>query len=366
MHDLRRPALREDEVRRKRRLPSLHALGGNGIQNPTAREHVGRGKIMNDLPKPLIAANVDLRDFPFMPLEVGRLWDSELATNTSAEGFRASVLLWCKAWHQVPAGSLPDSDGTLARFAGCDASKWSEIRSEALHGFVKCSDGRLYHPVVCEKATEAWAERERYRKAAQKRWKHKKKTDGAKHEGCTEDASKTHKPRTEDASCDASKTHMQETGTGKGKNISAPTEQRDILTEAREREPANGERSPRALDGGTPPVSPRKLGDILPEDFPGRALVAHATFDGLVIRAPSQMMGAWVEDHAGELRRALGTDELLVSVNGAPATTLGDGGYEATPRPPSADSTVDELCEIPPFLRKTASTGAGDAKGTAA
>jgi hypothetical protein len=50
---------------------------------------------------------------------------------------------------------------------------WSEVRDEALRGFVECSDGRLYHPVVAEKALEAHdqrnAQKERTRKATDAR-----------------------------------------------------------------------------------------------------------------------------------------------------------------------------------------------------
>ncbi|MDO8251425.1 MAG: DUF1376 domain-containing protein [Rhodoferax sp.] len=43
--------------------------------------------------------------------------------------------------------------------------EWMKVRAGALRGFVKCSDGRLYHPVVAEKAREAWQAKleQRYR-----------------------------------------------------------------------------------------------------------------------------------------------------------------------------------------------------------
>jgi hypothetical protein len=69
------------------------------------------------------------------------------------------VLSWCVAWHQTPAASLPDDDAVLARLLGYgrDIKGWTKLRATgALRGFIKCSDGRLYHPVVAEKAIEAW------------------------------------------------------------------------------------------------------------------------------------------------------------------------------------------------------------------
>lgn len=101
---------------------------------------------------------------PSMLLDVVRLRDSEIANLPSGDAFRAAVLLWCAAWHQVPAASLPATDGALARFAGYgrDTRGWRKVRADALHGFVECSDGRLYHPVVAEKAIECSARRAMY------------------------------------------------------------------------------------------------------------------------------------------------------------------------------------------------------------
>lgn len=122
---------------------------------------------MSDLPEPLTSATVDLRVYPYMPLDVVRLRDSDLAALNTGDEFRAAVLLWCAAWHQVPAGSLPDNDRILARLAGYgrDLRAWKRVKGAALHGFVLCTDGRLYHPVICDKAIEAWTQREQRREA---------------------------------------------------------------------------------------------------------------------------------------------------------------------------------------------------------
>lgn len=110
------------------------------------------------VPAPLTPPDCDLRDFAFMPLDVARLRDSDLSIQVGAEEFRAAVLLWCAAWHQVPAASLPDDDKALAALAGYGriVAEWRKHREGALYGWVKCSDGRLYHPVVAEKARDAW------------------------------------------------------------------------------------------------------------------------------------------------------------------------------------------------------------------
>lgn len=113
------------------------------------------------LPAPPLPATVDLTDFDWMPLDVRRLRDSETASKTKPLEFRAAVLLWCAAWHQVPAASLPDDDAELAKLAGYgqlpfSAREFRKVKAGALRGFAKHSDGRLYHGVIADKAITAW------------------------------------------------------------------------------------------------------------------------------------------------------------------------------------------------------------------
>ena len=138
---------------------------------------------MNKL-KPPVAPDTDLRDFQFMPLDVQRLRDSDLAASASAEEFRAAVLLWCAAWHQVPAASLPDDDRVLAHLAGFGRAvdQWLAIREGALRHFEKATDGRLYHKVIAEKANEGWKEKLSYRERKAQRAEIAKKAAGARWE----------------------------------------------------------------------------------------------------------------------------------------------------------------------------------------
>jgi hypothetical protein len=117
---------------------------------------------MSAAPDPFCGVEIDLQDFSWMPLDVVRLRDSDLAAIATAEEFRAGVLLWCAAWHQVPAGSVPDDERVLARLSGFgrDVEAWRAVAVGATRGFVKCSDGRLYHQVVCEKALQVFAKRQ--------------------------------------------------------------------------------------------------------------------------------------------------------------------------------------------------------------
>lgn len=157
------------------------------------------------LPRPPVPKNADVRHFAFMPLDVGRLRDSRFAATATDGEFRAAVLLWCAAWHQVPAGSLPDDDRELAVLSQCgrNAIAFQEVKG-ALHGFIKCNDGRLYHPLICEKVNEALRRSKAGQKGSKSRWQ-KKKSENAI-------AFQSHG----DGTATADAVAMQGTGTGTG------------------------------------------------------------------------------------------------------------------------------------------------------
>lgn len=106
------------------------------------------------LPEPMTPPDCDLRGLPFMPLQVGRLLDSDLFIKSTGDQFKAALALWCKSWNQIPGGSLPDDDLILEDLSR--SKQWKKVKEMALRGWVKCSDGRLYHPVVAENARKAW------------------------------------------------------------------------------------------------------------------------------------------------------------------------------------------------------------------
>lgn len=116
---------------------------------------------MTGPPAPLTPPDCDLRSVPSMLLDVQRFRDSDLVVLEKAEAVVAAILLWGAAWHQVPAASLPDDDRMLAQLAGYGkvVNAWKKVKAGALRGFVKCSDGRLYHPVVAEKAIGMWEDK---------------------------------------------------------------------------------------------------------------------------------------------------------------------------------------------------------------
>ena len=128
-------------------------------------------------PDPLVPANVDLRDFGYLPVDVRRLLTSDtwIAAVQNPRIGHAAMSLWLEAWHQVPAASLPNNDNLLCRLSMCPSLKeWMRVKPIVLAGYVLASDGRLYHPVVAEKAIEAWELHlkriKRGKAGAEKRW----------------------------------------------------------------------------------------------------------------------------------------------------------------------------------------------------
>ncbi|CAN0620503.1 conserved protein of unknown function [Burkholderia multivorans] len=112
---------------------------------------------MTDLPNPLTPADCNLRGLPWMSLDVQRVIDSDLFGMSTGDEFKVAFRLWAKSWHQVPAASLPNDERMLAHLAGLSEAptKWKKVRAMALRGWILCSDNRLYHPVIAEKAIEA-------------------------------------------------------------------------------------------------------------------------------------------------------------------------------------------------------------------
>ncbi len=106
---------------------------------------------------PLTPAGCSLQDFPHTPIFRSRLFGSSFHARTTDAEWRAGVTLWLKSWDQVPAGSLPDDDIELCRLAELarDLKTWKKLKAGALRGWVKCSDERLYHPVVAEGVNNA-------------------------------------------------------------------------------------------------------------------------------------------------------------------------------------------------------------------
>jgi hypothetical protein len=123
--------------------------------------------------EPLVPAEVDLRGMPFMPLFGDRLFKSTTWIEARPEARAAALQLYWHAFaHEVPAASLPDNERVLADHAGLSLTVFRRVRPQVLRGWVKCSDGRLYHRTLAEIAIEAWRGRVSHR-ARTLKWREK-------------------------------------------------------------------------------------------------------------------------------------------------------------------------------------------------
>jgi hypothetical protein len=240
---------------------------------------------------PLTPADADLQDFPFMPLHVARLRDSDLAAEAHPEACWYAVLLWSASWHQVPAGSLPTGEAVLARLCGLgrDVKTFRRHRDDAMRGWIECADGRLYHPVVAEQVNSAWSEKLAYRdrkakrvaiaeKAAEARWNKAPSTDDA-------DASRMHDASNNDAS---SMPDAMPKGTGRGTGSYS-----------------DADASGGAAAGGAEviPILPIDSGTSVPVD-PAKVMfdsgIALLGAAAVPERKARSMLGRWLRDHGPE------------------------------------------------------------------
>ena len=119
---------------------------------------------MSELPEPLVPAEVDCTDLDGFMLNVERLMASELVALATHEAVAAALFLWCRAWKQRPAASLPNDDRVLAAFARLPIPRFKKLRDDVMRGFVLCSDGRFYHRTLAEEALRAYDKKTQFKK----------------------------------------------------------------------------------------------------------------------------------------------------------------------------------------------------------
>jgi hypothetical protein len=114
---------------------------------------------MTELPDPLTPHDCDIRKYAWLPLSPSVLKGSKTWLRCKRNPALAfyHINLWTASWCQIPAASLEDDDDYLCDLAQCDPDAWPGVRNAVLSGWIKCSDGRLYHAYVAEEALKAFA-----------------------------------------------------------------------------------------------------------------------------------------------------------------------------------------------------------------
>lgn len=128
---------------------------------------------------PLTPIDCDCRGLPFMPLEVERLMSSDFMALATGDEFKAGFILWARSWGQIPAASIPADDRILAHWVGRSLEEWLRLKEMALHGWIACDDGRLYHPLIADLAVTAAGKRSAQRERANSRWSRSKAEKGS-------------------------------------------------------------------------------------------------------------------------------------------------------------------------------------------
>ena len=110
---------------------------------------------MIDLPPPPVPADADLRDYPYMPIDIVRLFGSDFHAQGSDAEWRAGFTLWLRSWHQVPAGSLPDDEVALTRLAelGRDTKVGAKYRQARSAGG---SDAAMVASIIAPSVRRRW------------------------------------------------------------------------------------------------------------------------------------------------------------------------------------------------------------------
>ncbi len=131
--------------------------------------------------EPLVPAECTMAGNEWFPLHFDRLRKSKWWRRASDTARARNVMMWGEAYKAVPAGSLPDDDDELAEAAGygMDVAAFIAAKDEIMAPWVLCTDGRWYHPTVCEVVLEAWERiSERRRVAAQRKADQRAKVRG--------------------------------------------------------------------------------------------------------------------------------------------------------------------------------------------
>jgi hypothetical protein len=87
--------------------------------------------------------------------------------------------LWLESWNEVPAGSWEADDEIIAVAIDLPIRLFTAHRDHLMRGWYRCSDGRLYHPVIAEMV---FAMTQKRMRNAQRVRKHREsKTDDVTH-----------------------------------------------------------------------------------------------------------------------------------------------------------------------------------------
>lgn len=131
---------------------------------------------MNDTAKRFSVVSNEIPDPPYPPdmrakgmmfdIDVERLYQSKTWLIASADLRPWLLRLWVESWRSIPVGSFEDDDELVAARIQMPEALFQAHRKTLMRGWVRHSDGNLYHPVITEMVLKitTWRENERERK----------------------------------------------------------------------------------------------------------------------------------------------------------------------------------------------------------
>ena len=283
---------------------------------------------LTDLPEPLVKPDCDCTDLDGFMLNVERLMASELVALASHEAIAAALFLWCRAWKQRPAASLPDDDRVNAAFARLPMPRFMKLKSDIMRGFVKCSDGRLYHKTLAPEATAAFAKKATFRNKRENDAERLRKWRESLKETACETLSETIIETPHETHCE---TRFVAEGQGQGQGHKE--EERGVLRTLVDVTKKPHSEKPLKPAGSAGAI--HALADRFYAAYPKRINPADAKAK-FVRLCKSGVDPAKIIDAAerfAEAHRRTGTDKQMIP---APAVWLNKGGYDSEylPEPP--------------------------------
>lgn len=102
---------------------------------------------MTELPEPPYPADTRAKGWRF-ELDLEQIEASDTWALATPEVRPWLLMLWAKAWGQVPCGSLPADDTLVAARIGMVPKMFAKVRAMLMRGWWLATDGRLYHDVI--------------------------------------------------------------------------------------------------------------------------------------------------------------------------------------------------------------------------
>lgn len=131
--------------------------------------------VSNELPAPPYPPEIRARGWRF-ELDMERVEQSKTWMRAPAELRPWLLMLWVKAWQRWPVGALDTDDIDNAALIGMPLTMFQTHREVLMRGWVRHSDGRLYHHVITERVIEMVGQRTKDKVRVAK-WRSKQKQD---------------------------------------------------------------------------------------------------------------------------------------------------------------------------------------------